>query len=483
MSGQTDVCREFNQQKHHTMELKEFKSLLKSKNARWSIAPQFEDAAKTEEIFQPSPVGALPTKTTMPTAFMPKMRNNDPNKIAVWQPNMMALMRTAVKALPKTWDWRNVKGKNWITSVKNQGGCGSCVAFAATAAVEAHQRIETGDANLLLDLSESSLYFVNNRQCNAGDPNYGWWIPSALDSLVNEGICYELNYPYRAINQVAQFLDGSEKTFKIRGYDSTSNTTQMKRWLVEEGPLVTSFTVYNDFFGFFNAGTGVYTYTSGAKAGGHAVTVIGYDDTQSCWICKNSWGAKVTHPDGCFLIGYGECGIDSRMYVIQDVYDVITVDELPYNPNNLRIVYEGAKGWLLTDGVSRMKMFDNAEDARNGYCVARRHNRHGFVGRDNTRGAKRIDYITEYWTGSSGLPYMPLTKTDCIPYSPTNVLAEDLDAQGWRIKEGNHWMLLAHDMNDALAILKIVERHTKMCFIGRNNKRPDRKQYIMTYWE
>ncbi len=170
------------------------------------------------------------------------------------------------------------------------------------------------------------------------------------------------------------------------------------------------------------------------------------------------------------------------MYLPQDAYDVTTVDELPYHPTRLRILDEGAKGWLLTDGVSRMKMFDNKEDARNGLCVARRHNRHGFVGRDNPR-TNRIDYITEYWAGNSGLPPMPLTKTDCIPYSPNNVVAEDLDAKGWRIKDGRHWMLLAHDLNDALAILRIVERHTRMCFIGRGNKRPNRKSYIMTYWE
>jgi hypothetical protein len=30
------------------------------------------------------------------------------------------------------------------------------------------------------------------------------------------------------------------------------------------------------------------------------------------------------------------------------------------------------------------------------------------------------------------------------------------------IKDGNNWMRLAHDMNDALAILRIVERQTKM---------------------
>jgi len=44
-------------------------------------------------------------------------------------------------------------------------------------------------------------------------------------------------------------------------------------------------------------------------------------------------------------------------------------------------------------------------------------------------------------------------------------------------------ILQADDMNDALAVVGIVERHTRMCFIGRGNRRPNRKSYIMTYWE
>lgn len=464
------------------MNIKEFRTILKTQKASWTLLPDLDDALKLEDISSPFPLGALPTPPGVLTARMPRMRRTEGDLYFPWQPLSPARLRPAVNALPASWDWRNNNGHNWITPVKQQGGCGSCVAFATTASVEAYQRIETGQPNLQLDLSESSLFFVNNRQCNPGDPNYGWWVPSALDFLVDEGICFEENYPYRGVNQTAQLLEGTERTLKIHGYDSSSSTSQMKRWLVEEGPLITTYNVYDDFFPFFRSGTGVYTHISGDLAGGHAVLVIGYDDNQSCWICKNSWGATVSHPDGCFLIRYGQCGIDNRMYMVQDVYDIFTVDELPYNPNRLRIVNEGNKGWLLTDGRSRMKMLDNKEDARNALRVARRHTCHGFVGRDNPR-SNRIDYITEYWAGNSRLPYEPLTKVDCIPYNPNNVIAEDLDAKGWRIRDGNHWMLLAHDMNDALAILRIVERHTKMCFIGRGNHRPNRKNYIMTYWE
>jgi len=464
------------------MILKEFKQLLKAQKVKWSIPADFPDDTDFDSIPKKYTTGALEPSPGMLTARFPRIRKYKDGAYAIWKPNLNLLKRPLVKVLPKTWDWRAVSGHNWVSVVKDQGGCGSCVAFSVAAALESHQRIEKSNHNLNIDVSEAALFFVNERQCNQGEPRYGWSIPSALDFLCDEGACFEENYPYRPFNQNAEMVEGSELTLKITGYDSTTQTNLMKRWLCEEGPLLTSFNVYQDFLWYWNAGAnGIYSHVLGSSLGGHAVAVIGYDDNQSCWICKNSWGSTQGN-DGSFQIAYGQCGIDSKMYLIQDVYDVLTRDEISYNPKTLRIVNEGQRGWLLTDGLSRMKMFATKEDARNALRVARRYNKQCFVGRDNPR-SNRIDYITEYWTGNSGLPWEPLTKVDCIPYNPVNVVAEDLDAQGWRLKEGNHWMLLADDLNDALAVLRIVERYTKFCFIGRDNNRPNRKSYIMTYWE
>jgi hypothetical protein len=457
------------------MKIKELKQLMKARKASWSLPPDLPDDTDVSSVSTRFPLGALTPAPGMLTARFPRMRRDTPNKFAVWKPNVNYFLRPIVRRLPKSWDWRNVSGSNWVSDVKNQGGCGSCVAFAVAAALESHQRLEKSNANFNVDLSEAALFFIPERQCNIGDPRFGWSIPSALNFLMDEGACFEENLPYHGVNQNAELLEGTELTLKITGYDSTTQASQMKRWLCEEGPLVASFTVYEDFDTYWGSGANnVYNHIYGNLRGGHAIAVIGYNDDDSCWICKNSWGS--THGND------GQCNIDNRMYLIEDIFEVYTRDELPYKPQNLRIINEGSRGWLLTDGVSRMKMLDNKEDARNALRVARRHTKHGFVGRDNSR-TNRIDYITEYWAGSSHLPYEPLTKVDCIPYNPVNVIAEDLDAKGWRLKEGSHWMLLADDMNDALAILRVVERYTRMCFIGRGNHRPNRKSYIMTYWE
>ena len=60
---------------------------------------------------------------------------------------------------PAAYDWRNVGGNNYVTPIRDQGQCGSCVSFGATATVEAKLRIQRGNPSLAVDLSEASLFF------------------------------------------------------------------------------------------------------------------------------------------------------------------------------------------------------------------------------------------------------------------------------------------------------------------------------------
>ena len=50
-------------------------------------------------------------------------------------------------------------------------------------------------------------------------------------------------------------------------------------------------------------------YVTGDAVGYHCILIVGYDDAEKAWICKNSWGTG-WGDKGYFRIGYGECGID-----------------------------------------------------------------------------------------------------------------------------------------------------------------------------
>jgi len=85
---------------------------------------------------------------------------------------------------------------------------------------------------------------------------------------------------------------------------NTTNPTVagIKNALYAYGPLVTTMSVYYDFYYYRS---GVYQYTSGSYQGGHAILLVGYDDPGQYFIAKNSWGTG-WGDSGYFKIAYSE---------------------------------------------------------------------------------------------------------------------------------------------------------------------------------
>jgi len=211
--------------------------------------------------------------------------------------------------LPEAFDWRTADGFDWTTPIKNQGNCGSCVAFATLGAFESILKIDLGIPFIDPDLSEEFLFF-----CGGGECIYGWLLTPAADFLVNTGVPYETCWPYRPLETGCAGYCGTWDSEAEYAWDYYVLDTidEMKQSLVEHGPLLTRMEVYEDFFSYRS---GVYRHVWGAYAGGHAVTIVGYDDLDGCWIVKNSWGTGWGE-NGWFRIGYGEVGIDLMAYEI-----------------------------------------------------------------------------------------------------------------------------------------------------------------------
>jgi len=71
-------------------------------------------------------------------------------------------------ALPAHFDWRQKDGYNWMTSVKDQASCGSCVAFAAIGATEGQLKIRANSPSWNVDLSEQHLFSCGGGLCGCG---------------------------------------------------------------------------------------------------------------------------------------------------------------------------------------------------------------------------------------------------------------------------------------------------------------------------
>ena len=234
----------------------------------------------------------------------------------------ISAIKSAAVGAPAGFDWRNVNGHNYITAVKDQKHCGSCVAFGTTAAVEGTFRVQSGNPNLAVDLSEASLFFCIGPGAGAGAcPDGGWSMTPAMNGYKNTGVPDDACYPYTDQNQAChQCSDWQARAVKVTGWHTVGSAADMKAWLSTRGPLATCFTVYDDFFAY---SSGVYRHVSGGVAGGHCVCVIGYSDAGGFWICKNSWGMGFGE-SGFFCIAYGECGIDSTMWAVDGVQTGVT---------------------------------------------------------------------------------------------------------------------------------------------------------------
>lgn len=223
--------------------------------------------------------------------------------------------------VPAAFDWRSHNGGDYVTPITDQGGCGSCVAFGSIASMESWIRIAYQNPAMAVDKSEAHLWFCYGPAAGAGAcPGGGWW-PDPAYSAMQQGITDASCFQYTAANQPCNLCASWEETLThTTGWHTISSGVQdIKAYIAEHGPVTTCFTVYEDFYYYYTGG--VYTYnaqTAGAVVGGHCVCIVGYDDTQSCWILKNSWGTGWGE-SGFFQMSYGSCGIDAEVWAIEGI--------------------------------------------------------------------------------------------------------------------------------------------------------------------
>jgi len=237
--------------------------------------------------------------------------------------------RSPATALPDHLDWRTA---GIITPAKDQRECGACWAFAAIGLMEA-MAIRAG-ADSSIDFSEQAVISCDHTP---------WWVGSTW--VANDGCCSGTIavFEYLILNEVVAEADfpyaagdssgtrdcggGSIRPIEVVPCPRTSPPAgqgwHVTHWSIvslqvvagveemraalQDGPLWVGFYEYPDFRAYWDAGVPeTYRHASGGRIeGGHAVLLIGYDDAEQYWICKNSWGAHAgPWQDGTFRIAY-----------------------------------------------------------------------------------------------------------------------------------------------------------------------------------
>jgi C1A family cysteine protease len=211
-------------------------------------------------------------------------------------------------ALPASLDYRD---NGFVTSIKNQGLCGGCWAFASAATLESQIAMSAPGTP---DLAEQILLSCSGAgNCGSGGPIDG---PTG-NYLKTTGLPPESYFPYTATDNICSNAGAGwqNNTYKISQWQDVTTAIVtvdgLKNALVTYGPLATAMEVYEDFYNYTN---GVYAYVAGADQGGHAIELIGYDDNDQAFIAKNSWGTgwgesgffKIAYSQVLNVVGFGQ---------------------------------------------------------------------------------------------------------------------------------------------------------------------------------
>jgi len=215
-----------------------------------------------------------------------------------------------VQLNPAEVDWRK---KNVTTPVKNQGGCGSCWAFAATETVESHYAITSG--NLLVLAPQAFVNCVQNpKKCGGSGGCGGATEELAFNMTENLGLPLETDLPYQGRDaQCSPFKAAVKSTGFVRLPSNDANALETA--LATMGPV--AITVAAAQWSLY--GGGVFGGCTGAEGSDldHGVQAVGYgtDNGKGYWLVRNSWGAT-----------WGEKGY---IRISREADDVISTDTTP----------------------------------------------------------------------------------------------------------------------------------------------------------
>jgi chitodextrinase/C1A family cysteine protease len=212
------------------------------------------------------------------------------------------------KAAPTSFDWRSYNGHSYIGGVRDQGNCGSCYAFGATACAEGVYNVSTGsyDANTA-DFAEAYIawclgsmtqYNDNFYGCNGADYTY-----TELQALCDIGTIGESYFPYSdADGQSCPSAASNAPKTKFASWYRVScsdieaiKTAIMTYGVVDAAVYVT--TAFQDYSGgiFSNTSTTCSSSPCYNTPTNHAISLVGWGNDATAgdyWILRNSWGSS-----------------------------------------------------------------------------------------------------------------------------------------------------------------------------------------------
>jgi C1A family cysteine protease len=202
---------------------------------------------------------------------------------------MFAARHAAPAKLPLSVDLRG-----HCSPVEDQGTLGSCTANALVGGLE---YLENKDREPFADLSRLFLYYNERVLIGTVSFDSGAMLRDGIKTLAKEGICTEKKWPYvisRFKRKPTKACYREAADHQITSYERLVSLNDMRSCLASGFPFVFGFSVYESFESSEVAKTGIAPMPKPDERvlGGHAVLAVGYDEKESRFLVRNSWGTR-----------------------------------------------------------------------------------------------------------------------------------------------------------------------------------------------
>jgi C1A family cysteine protease len=198
---------------------------------------------------------------------------------------------TTLSSTPNTIDLRKLYG----TPVEDQGNLGSCTGNAIAEAIEMIDKKNGKNT----EISRMFIYYYE--RLLEGTVNYdsGAYIRDGIKACYTYGAPLESLWPYniskfRTAPSSTAVQDAAKR--KVTLYEKATDFNACINALANGYPVVIGFTVYSSFETgnwYYTTANMPYPNTRSERVlGGHAVLLVGYNNSTQRFIVKNSWGSN-----------------------------------------------------------------------------------------------------------------------------------------------------------------------------------------------